>query len=104
MYLVLGDGSRPRFRVSDYRAYLHHAKARLEAVAGAGPIPTYPEPVEHCGVCRWSQVGEKRWRGVDNLAMVHSLQRSQARKLVPVGVTTVPPLASSRPGLSAPRL
>src|SRR5260370_15193376 len=101
MYLVLGDGSRPRLRVSDYRAYLHHAKARLEAVAGAGPIPTYPEPVEHCGVCRWSKVCEKRGRDDDNLAMVASLQRSQARKLVSVGVTTVASLASSPAGLSA---
>src|SRR6266513_2614050 len=24
MHLALGDGTRPRFRVSDYRAYLHH--------------------------------------------------------------------------------
>src|SRR5438270_13814827 len=38
MHLALGDGTRPRFRVSHYRAYLHHAKTRLEAVGAAGPI------------------------------------------------------------------
>src|SRR5437773_9913279 len=48
MHLVLGDGTRQSFRVSDYRAYLRHAKARLEAIAATAPIATYPEPVEHC--------------------------------------------------------
>lgn len=101
MHLVLGDGSRPRFRVSDYRAYLHHAKARLEAVAGAGPVQTYPEPVEHCGVCRWNEVCEQRWRDDDNLVLVAGLQRSQARKLVSSGVTTVASLAANPADLSA---
>src|SRR6266508_659099 len=55
MHLVLGDGTRQSFRVTDYRAYLRHAKARLESVAAGPPIATYPEPVEHCRVCRWSE-------------------------------------------------
>ena len=58
MHLALGDRTRSRFCVGDYRAYLHHAKMRLESVAAASPIATYPEPVEHCGVCRWKEVCE----------------------------------------------
>src|SRR5207247_8966751 len=73
MHLALGDGTRPRFRVSDYRAYLHHAKARLETVTAGAPIETYPEPVEHCGVCRWAQVCEQRWRDDDSLVLVAGL-------------------------------
>ena len=95
MHLVLGDGSRPGFRVSAFRAYLHRAKTRLEAAASAGPIQTYPERVEHCGVCRWNKVCEQRWRDDDNLVLVAGLQRSQARKLVSSGVTTVASLAAS---------
>ena len=101
MHLVLGDGSRPRFRVSDYRAYLHHAKVRLEAVAGAAPTQTYPEPVEHCGVCRWYEACERRWRDDDSLVLVAGLQRSQARKLATSGVTTVASLASSTGDVTA---
>jgi uncharacterized protein len=95
MHLALGDGTRPRFRVGDYRAYLHHAKARLESVAAATPIQTYPEPVEHCGVCRWKEVCEQQWRDDDNLVLVAGLQRSQARKLDAVGVNTVAALATT---------
>src|SRR5437868_3566888 len=100
MHLALGDGTRPRFRVSDYRAYLHHAKARLEAVTGAAPIKTYPEPVEHCGVCRWNEVCTQRWRDDDSLVLVAGLQRPQAHKLGAAGVTTVAALATTDADLS----
>ena len=100
MHLVLGDGARLRFRVADYQAYLRHAKVRLESVAGAGPVATYPEPVEHCGICRWQQVCEERWRDDDNLVLVAGLQRAQARKFAVLGVNTVAALASSNEDLS----
>src|SRR5437773_56406 len=95
MHLALGDGTRPRFRVSDYRAYLHHAKARLESVTGVAPIKTYPEPVEHCGVCRWKDVCQQRWRDDDSLVLVAGLNRSQVRKLEATGVKTVATLATT---------
>src|SRR6266851_4043853 len=88
MHLALGDGTRSRFRVSNYRAYLHHAKARLEGVTAAVPIRTYPEPVEHCGVCRWNEVCKQRWREDDSLVLVAGLQRSQGRKIEASGVRT----------------
>ena len=101
MHVALGDGTRPRFRVSDYRAYLHHAKARLESVTAAMRIKTYPEPVEHCGVCRWAKVCEQRWRDDDSLVLVAGLQRSQARKLDAAGVRTAEALATTDLDLSA---
>src|SRR5436309_11193810 len=101
MHLALGDGTRPRFRVSDYRAYLHHAKARLEAVTGAAPIKTYPEPVDHCGVCRWNEVCKQRWRNDDSLVLVAGLNRSQVRKLEAGGVRTVATVATTDADLAA---
>lgn len=101
MHLVLGDGARQSFRVIDYRAYLRHAKARLELVTVAPPASTYPEPVEHCHVCRWSEVCEKRWRDDDSLVLVAGLSRSQARRLDGAGVKTAEALAVSDGDLSA---
>ncbi len=101
MHLVLGDGARQSFRVGDSRAYLRHAKTRLELVSGAAPASTYPEPVEHCGVCRWSEVCKKRWRDDDSLVLVAGLSRSQARKLGGAGVKTAEALATSDYDLSA---
>jgi uncharacterized protein len=100
MHLILGDGSHLRYRVADYRAYLRHAKGRLESVARAAPVPTYPEPVDHCGICRWQEVCDKRWRDDDNLVLVAGLQRAQARKLAVFGVNTVASLASNAGDLS----
>ncbi|HEY0830895.1 MAG TPA: TM0106 family RecB-like putative nuclease, partial [Candidatus Dormibacteraeota bacterium] len=101
MHLALGDGTRARFRVSDNRAYLHHAKARLESVTGAAPIKTYPAPVEHCRVCRWNSICEQRWRDDDSLVLVAGLSRSQAGKLDAAGVRTAGALATSDRDLSA---
>src|SRR5450759_4592866 len=80
MHVALGGSARAveRHRVADYMAYYRMVKAAFETrVATAGldgrparggmsegqplgvaypPIGTYPEPVEHCDVCRWSQV------------------------------------------------
>jgi predicted RecB family nuclease len=101
MHLVLGDGTRQSFRVTDYRAYLRHAKSRLESVAFGTPLATYPEPVDHCRVCRWFQVCDGRWRNDDSLNIVAGLSRSQARKLGATGVTTLAALASSNGDMSA---
>src|SRR5439155_14480090 len=101
MHVVLGDGTRQSFRVSDYRAYLRHAKARLETIAASAPIATYPEPVDHCRVCRWSEVCEKRWRQDDSLVLVAGLSRSQARKLDASGVNTLATLAKIDGDLAA---
>ncbi len=101
MHLVLGDGARQSFRVGDFRAYLRHAKARLELVAGAPPASTYPQPVEHCRVCRWSEVCVKRWRDDDSLVLVAGLSRSQAHKLGGAGVRTAGAMATSDGDLSA---
>src|SRR5712692_8329350 len=101
MHLVLGDGTRQSFRVGDFRAYLRHAKARLDLVAGAPPASMYPEPVEHCRVCRWSEVCEKRWRDDDSLVLVAGLSRSQAHKLGGAGVKAAEALATSDGDLSA---
>ena len=57
MYLALGGaGSKhpASFRVAEYAAYYRAVRQRFEAHA-ASPTDTYPEPVEHCGVCEWQQ-------------------------------------------------
>ncbi|MEO6600506.1 MAG: nuclease, partial [Polyangiaceae bacterium] len=42
-------------RTADYSAYYRLTKRRFEAFVaqGSGASEVYPEPVEHCGVCRW---------------------------------------------------
>src|ERR1700736_1699665 len=57
MHVVVGDATSHTYAVADFSAYYRFAKANLENTVSAGSIAgTYPEPVEHCDVCRWSNL------------------------------------------------
>ena len=69
----------PRCASDDYMAYYRAAKERFEAAvldprrrpaADARRRRTYPEPVEHCDVCRWAAVCAQRRRDDDHLSLV----------------------------------
>src|SRR4051812_46502452 len=51
-YLILGDGSMEPVELTRYGALHRHVVRRVEAVASAPAVATYPEPVSHCGICR----------------------------------------------------
>jgi uncharacterized protein len=95
MHVALGGSARTveRHRVADYMAYYRTVKAAFEArVAADGvtypPAGTYPEPVEHCDVCRWKLVCEARRRGDDDLSLVASAPTRLRRALKGAGVPT----------------
>ncbi|MDE2905501.1 MAG: TM0106 family RecB-like putative nuclease, partial [Acidobacteriota bacterium] len=91
MHLALGGGDGPReasFRVVEYSAYYRAVRRRFEAHA-AEPPDTYPEPVDHCALCDWKQGCADRRRADDHLSLVAGITRSQRRKLVDRGVTTM---------------
>ncbi|MGH7776226.1 MAG: TM0106 family RecB-like putative nuclease [Candidatus Dormibacterales bacterium] len=99
MHLVLGDGSEVAFRVLDHTCYLASARERLEAAVATGPS-TYPEPVEHCGVCRWAEACEARRRADDHLSLVAGMRRDQAHKLRAAGIETLEALGRAGEGLA----
>ena len=49
----------------------------------------YPEPVEHCDVCRWWSTCDKRRRDDDHLSLVAGISRLQTRELQYVGIGTL---------------
>ena len=100
MHLALGGVQRERasFRVADYAAYYRLVAREFEAFLADGPafpVGTDPEPVEHCGVCRWSERCERRWRADDDLSLVAGLSSRQRHALRAIDVTT-------RTGLAEP--
>ena len=94
MHLALGGVMREKisFRVADYAAYyravVHDFEALLDDASPAFPVPTTPEPVEHCGVCRWSAECRAHWRAEDDLSLVANLTSVQRHALHAIGVTT----------------
>jgi len=115
MYVALGGSARnvERHRVGDYMAYYRVARRRFEdqvaaAVPAYPPTATYPEPVDHCDVCRWDETCSTRRRSDDDLSLVAGISSRQRQALKARGISTrrglagltlplVPPLDGSRP-------
>src|ERR1035437_1548310 len=87
--------------------------AELGAAAGADaagqrlgvaypPIGTYPEPVEHCDVCRWSQLCPARRRADDDLSLVAGAPTRMRKALKSRGVATRRGLAGLELPLAEP--
>jgi uncharacterized protein len=86
------------YRVDDYAAYFRSMRTRMLAsvalpydeVAAAH----YPEPVDHCDICRWwGQCRDKR-RADDHLSLVAGISRVQRRELEARSITTVSALGA----------
>jgi predicted RecB family nuclease len=93
VYVVTGGATIEvhAFRTAEMMAYYRRAKARFEAVVNEStqgipiwPIPTdvsYPDPVDHCAVCRWIPNCIGQWRRDDALPLVAGIGRDQRKTL-----------------------
>ena len=98
MYLALGGVQQETvsFRVADYAAYYRLVAREFEDLlegTPSFPVPTKPEPVEHCDTCRWNTDCRAQWRTDDDLSLVANLTSRQRRALQAIGVTTRTELA-----------
>ncbi len=74
-----GEGyAGEKYSVLEYAAYYRHVRKRLlKAVGDHAGKETYPEPVEHCNVCRWFRECDQRRRADDHLSLVAGIRRQQ---------------------------
>src|SRR6202171_3775401 len=74
-----GEGyAGEKYPVLEYAAYYRHVQKRLlKAVGEDAGKETYPEPVEHCNVCRWFRECDQRRRADDHLSLVAGIRRQQ---------------------------
>lgn len=99
-HVVTPDPKTPvhTYRLQEYSAYFRLVRARLEGTtqrdSDAIAAENYPEPVEHCAVCRWWRDCDLRRRADDHLSLVADMARLQSRELQVAGVTTVAQLAA----------
>ena len=108
LYVVLGGRERPtdQLRVDDYMAYYRRREsgvrgggrpARGHGQTGRLPaVGTYPEPVEHCDVCRWARAAASRRRADDDLSLVAGAGSRPRRALKARGIPTRRGLAGLR--------
>src|ERR1035441_3847695 len=104
MHVVLGTRESQLFRVAEFAAYYRSVKHGFESVVDAGLSTTYPEPVEHCALCRWENHCVARRQADDHLSLVARIQRSQCIQLVEREITTVTQLATAEPANRPPRI
>jgi predicted RecB family nuclease len=104
MHIVLGTRARERFRTGEFAAYYRRVKGGFERFLGAGADGTYPDPVEHCGVCRWQAACDERRERDDHLSLVANMRRAQTLRLAEKGITTVGQLAVATPGARPARI
>jgi Predicted nuclease (RecB family) len=75
--------------VNDFAAYERQTRRLLEAAIGADPAAeVYPEPVEHCAICRWRDMCRERRRTDDDLSLVAGMTTGQRRALKGDGIST----------------
>ena len=83
------------YRTSDYTAYYRLVKSWLESSLGDRLRgTTYPDPKEHCLVCRWSRQCDSRRRSDDHLCLVAGISGRQIDELRGRGVAATTALAA----------
>src|SRR5580693_9704816 len=91
-----GEGfAGEKYRVSEYAAYYRHVRKRLLKAAREDEVKeTYPEPVEHCNVCRWFKECDARRRADDHLSLVAGIRRQQRDQFEEWNAETMAKLAA----------
>jgi uncharacterized protein len=87
-----GNTESAKYRVQQYIAYFRKIKQDFDAAQQLGQN-TYPEPTEHCNVCSWDPVCDKRRHDDDHLSLVAGITRTQRKALAERDVTSVAALA-----------
>jgi uncharacterized protein len=93
MYLALGNGEFVPLKVNDYAAYERQTRRVLGAFIADDhgenpPADPYPDPVEHCIICRWSEFCGGRRRRDDDLSLIAGITYGQRRALKAARITT----------------
>lgn len=96
MYVVApwSDYKPQMFRTADYLAYYRRVKQGLEqSVSEQIQDSTYPDPKEHCDICRWRFQCDERRRTDDHLCLVAGITKVHINELKSRNIDTTTELA-----------
>ena len=96
MYVVApwSDFEPQNYRFADYAAYFRKVQRGLqESLASQDAEESYPDPKEHCDICRWRENCDKRRRDDDHLCLVAGISKLQINELKQRGINTMQELA-----------
>jgi uncharacterized protein len=99
-HVVTPDPIAPRqtYRVDDYAAYVRLVRRQMLSTVALKwervAADHYPEPVDHCEVCRWRATCSTKRRADDHLSLVAGITRVQRRELESRDMGTLASLAA----------
>lgn len=83
-----------QYRFADYAAYFRKVKRALAmTITEHAAEDTYPDPIEHCEICRWREVCDERRHDDDHLSLVAGISKVQINELRARDIATVQGLA-----------
>jgi predicted RecB family nuclease len=83
------------FRTNDFAAYYRYVKHSLNEALGNGVNgKDYPDPKEHCDVCRWQRQCEAKRREDDDLCLVAGISIANINELKRHDIQTTAELAA----------
>lgn len=90
---VINPEGEEHYRYDEYAAYIRLVKKNLE-VSIAQDLNTYPEPVDHCKICKWWKNCNTIRRKDDHLTFVAGISKSQIKELNSNNINTLKELAT----------
>jgi predicted RecB family nuclease len=102
MYVVApwSDYKPQSFRTADYAAYYRKVKKSLRLAIEHADRLHYPEPKEHCDVCRWRVPCDLKRRADDHLCLVAGISKTQITEFRSRDIDTLAALAKATVPLS----
>lgn len=97
MYVVKPGENFPAesYRFADFQAYFRMAKRNYEQMLSQGHLPTYPDIVEHCNICSWWQVCDRKRHEDDALSLVAGIRSLHIVELQKQNIDTLERFATA---------
>lgn len=85
MYVVKPGDNFPTedFLFTDFKAYYSLIRKNFETVMSGSALPTYPDPVEQCSICRWWKHCDTQRHKDDHLSLIagiRTLHRTELKR------------------------
>jgi len=82
------------YRLADYLAYYRRIRKSLETtVASQNDIDAYPEPIEHCEICRWRTHCDAKRHEDDHPSLIAGVSKLQSAEFARRSATTLSAIA-----------
>jgi predicted RecB family nuclease len=89
------------YRTDDFAAYFRLVRAGFQAAHGAEPPPaTYPDPVEHCDICKYWLHCDQRRRADDHPSLIAGIGQRHVREFQGQALPTMTAIAAKNGALA----